>query len=144
MGSSRVARGHASTVCVGGGAHGWNVDYSVPAAAGLVSTPCTLVRGRNFWSGGTRWVQDTLLGPEGTAAGGGCFVGSALVVLGLLLVGVGRGWWGLIGAVGLPHQLLAVRGLSLRVGGGGGGCSWWAWSLFENCTVDASIFVFCG
>jgi len=21
---------------------------------------------------------------------------------------------------------------------------WWAWSLFENCTVDASIFVFCG
>ena len=31
------------------------------------------------------------------------------------------------------------------VGGGGGGAKWWVWVvggvLFENCTVDASIFV---
>ena len=85
------------------------------------------------WDGlrGGWWVVGALLGPEGTGMGGfsPLWVGSLLCVLscgaGLLLYRFGVGG-PLVGAVG-------VRG------------GWWCGVgvclLFENCTVDASIFV---
>jgi hypothetical protein len=38
----------------------------------------------------------------------------------------------------LPVRVVAWGGI-VRVGGSGGGFGWGCWSLFENCTVDASI-----
>jgi hypothetical protein len=71
-------------------------------------------------------------------------VSSGLLLPGLLPVVVGGGVWvGWVGAAGRPDQLV-VRGFVPGGAGGAGWCWWWARSLFENCTVDASIFVFCG
>ena len=66
--------------------------------------------------------SDILLGPEGTSAG---FPGFGVV--GGLFFLVSKPIW-------LTNCVSEFRGC---------GCWWWGWGwpLFENCTVDASIFV---
>ena len=49
----------------------------------------------------------------------------------------GAGVWVVSGCQDHPDRYIAGRGLFWSGGGCGGGC-WW---LFENYTVDASIFV---
>ena len=89
------------------------------------------------------WWSDTLLGPEGTSVS----------VLAGWLVGVGVWFFGCACLSGWVSRLcradillpLWLSGWRVfpRFRGCGGGC-WWGvgvWLLFENYTVDASIFV---
>jgi hypothetical protein len=84
--------------------------------------------------GGTS-VVGTLLGPEGSGGNQGPL---AHVVCCTVWVG---GWlWVLVFSgrgcpCGIP-LLLRVSGVGVGVAVWG----WWAWLLFENCIVDASIF----
>ena len=102
-------RGHAPAERVGGGAQGWNINYGGPL--GPASRQYSF--GMERAPPGRVGRPGTLLGPEGTAREGGCFMTGP----------VGRSNRQLLfGAGGRRRREVGDR------------------SLFENCTVDASIF----
>jgi hypothetical protein len=72
--------------------------------------------------------SDILLGPEGTSAVARLWRGC--------LVFLGSGPWPVTKLLSLSWGFGLVVGVGVWWS-----CGWWGWSLFENCTVDASIFV---
>ena len=88
-------------------------------------------------------VRGTLLGPEGT--------GWLLFSFVLGWFSVREGWWWVC-CLGRGPTLRSYRAffwcrVLVSCGGGlgvGAGCRGWGRWLFENCTVDASIFCICG
>ncbi len=94
----------------GGGAQGWNINYGGPL--GPASRQYSF--GMERAPPGRVGRPGTLLGPEGTAREGGCFM---------------------TGPVGRSNRQLLFGGRWVGAGGRSGDRS-----LFENCTVDASIF----
>ena len=77
-------------------------------------------------------AQSTLLGPEG--------------ITGPALLGVGGCLSELPGMAWETYRSGVSEGFLVLLVLSGFGVFWWVvgWSLVENCTVDASIFVFCG
>ncbi len=105
-------------------AHGWNVGK---LAAAWLCGCARVVRVRLWdWCGGRDF--GALLGPEGS--GGPLWLETGFLVLGCGGVLVSFSGAGLL-CTGCTRVCV--------VSGGGLG---WFWPLLENCTVDASIFIF--